>query len=129
MRELRGGAAPTLASVDRVRSWMHRFADEPDRIAIAWLLAHDDTATPFGLQAVFAFWTDDDAVQKLDETTFLTAPEAGAFLEMSHKTLDGYRVGGGGPAFHRFGNRVVYARFDLEAWVRARRRRRGSTVA
>ena len=117
VRELRYGAGPTLASVDGVRSWMHRFADEADRIAIAWLLAHDDAAAPLGLQAVVAFWTD-DAVRMLDETTFLTVPEAAAFLEMSQRTLNGYRVSGGGPAFHRFGNRIVYARFDLEAWVR-----------
>ena len=96
VRELRSGASPALASVDRVRSWMHRFANESDRTAIAWLLAHDDAATPSGLDAVFASWTDATAVQKLDETTFLTVPEAAAFLEMSRKTLDGYRVVGGG---------------------------------
>ena len=26
------------------------------------------------------------------------------------------RVTGEGPAFHKFGGRVLYARFDLEAW-------------
>ena len=68
VRELRRGASPALASVDRVRSWMRRFASESDRTAIAWLLAHDDTPTPSGLHAVFASWTDATAVQKLDET-------------------------------------------------------------
>ena len=28
--------------------------------------------------------------------------------------MDGYRVSGAGPAFHRFGNRVRYSRSDLE---------------
>jgi len=29
------------------------------------------------------------------------------YLGLSHRTLDGYRVSGDGPAFHRFGNRVT----------------------
>ncbi|MCY4480946.1 MAG: hypothetical protein OXB97_13740 [Rhodospirillales bacterium] len=38
-----------------------------------------------------------------------------------HRTLDGYRVSGNGPAFHRFGNRVRYRRSDLDAWAAKRR--------
>ena len=31
------------------------------------------------------------------------------------------RVTGGGPAFYRFGNRVRYARADVDAWAAERR--------
>ena len=130
VRELRGGTSTTLESAHRVRTWMRGFADELDRAAIAWLLANDAPTPPYGLQAVFAPWTDDHrGVGRLDESTFLTVRETAALLGFSPRTLDGYRVTGDGPAFHKFGSRVLYARFDLEAWVRAKRPRSVSSVA
>ena len=121
VRDLRNGASPTLDIVERVRSWMHGFADEFERTGIAWLLASDVTVPPYGLPAAFPPWTGDDAgIGKLDERTFLTAHEAAPFLGVSIQTLKHYRVTGGGPAFHKFGGRVLYARFDLEAWARMR---------
>jgi len=47
--------------------------------------------------------------------------EAAAWLGLSPRTLDRYRVSGDGPAFHRFGSRVRYLAADLEAWASARR--------
>ena len=130
VRELRSGTSPTLESVHRVRTWMHGFANELDRTAIAWLLANDAPAPPYGLCAVFAPWTDDDGdVGTLDERTFLTVHETAALLGLSPRTLDGYRVTGHGPAFHRFGSRVLYARYDLEAWVKVKRPRKVASVA
>ena len=124
VQDLRNGASPTLDSVERVRSWMHGFADEFERAGIAWLLASDIRVPPYGLPAAFPPWTeDDDGVGKLDETTFLTTDEAAGFLGVSFQTLKHYRVTGEGPAFHKFGGRVLYARFDLEAWSKARHRR------
>ena len=123
VRELKTGASPTLESVHRVRSWMHGFAEESDRLAIAWLLASDAAVPPYGLHAVFAPWTGDERrVGRLDERTFLTVSEAATLLGLSGRTLTQYRAAGKGPVSHRFGNRVVYARFDLEAWMMARRR-------
>ena len=130
VRELRSGTSPTLERAHRARTWMHGFADELDRTAIAWLLANDVPTPPYGLCAVFAPWTDDDRdVGRLDESTFLTVRETAALLGLSPRTLDGYRVTGDGPAFHRFGSRVLYARFDVKAWVRAKRSRRVSSFA
>lgn len=130
VRELRSGSSPTLESVHRVRTWMRGFADELDRPAIAWLLANDATAPPYGLHAVFVPWTyDDRGMGKLDQRTFLTVRETAALLGLAPRTLNGYRVTGDGPAFHKLGTRVLYARFDLEAWVKAKRRRRVSSVA
>ena len=61
-----------------------------------------------------------------DENGFVTTRRAAAYLGLSHRTLDGYRVSGAGPAFHRFGNRVRYRRSDLDVWAA---RRRATTTA
>ena len=124
VRELRNGSSPTLDSVERVRSWMHDAVDDFQRPGIAWLLASDVTVPPYGLGAAFPPWSEDDAsIGKLDGKTFLAEREAAAFVGLSHRTLTRYRVTGGGPVFHKFGSKVLYARFDLEAWLRTRRRR------
>ena len=74
VRDLRKGASPTLDVVERVRSWMHGFADEFERTGIAWLLASDITVPPYGLPAAFPPWTgDDEGIHKLDEGTFLSS--------------------------------------------------------
>ncbi len=50
-------------------------------------------------------------------TCYLTNNEAAAFLRLSPRTLEKHRVIGGGPRFHKFGRRVMYALSDLEAWA------------
>ena len=55
------------------------------------------------------------------EPEFMDTRAAAAWLGLSHRTLEGFRVSGGGPEFHRFGNRVRYRRSDLEAWAAERR--------
>src|SRR5690606_8379389 len=49
--------------------------------------------------------------------SYLTNNEAAAFLRLSPRTLEKQRVIGGGPRFHTFGQRVMYALTDLEAWA------------
>ena len=61
-----------------------------------------------------------------DESGFFDTRRAAAYLGLGPRTLDGYRVSGAGPAFHRFGNRVRYCRSDLDAWAA---RRRATTTA
>ena len=56
-----------------------------------------------------------------DDSGFFNTRRAAAYLGLSHRTLDGYRVSGEGPAFHRFGNRVRYRRSDLDLWAANRR--------
>jgi len=48
---------------------------------------------------------------------YLTNSEAAAFLRLSPRTLEKQRVIGGGPRFHKFGRRVMYALADLESWA------------
>lgn len=51
---------------------------------------------------------------------YLTNDEAATFLKLSPRTLEKQRVRGDGPAFRKFGRRVVYAIADLEAWANER---------
>ncbi|MCY1363921.1 hypothetical protein D9M69_507030 [compost metagenome] len=51
---------------------------------------------------------------------YLTNDEAAALLRLSPRTLEKQRVIGGGPRFHKFGRRVMYAMADLQAWADAR---------
>ena len=53
---------------------------------------------------------------------YFSTREAAEWLGLSPRTLDRYRVSGGGPAFHRFGSRVRYLAEDLDDWASARRR-------
>ena len=113
---LRRGASFRLSTVARARAWMAREASAPARAAMrravadAPLLgeAHDDT--PQG---------DRDMNHANGE--FLSTRKAAAALGLSPRTLDRYRETGRGPAYHRFGQRIVYRRGDLEAWATKRR--------
>jgi len=57
------------------------------------------------------------ALQASPAPRYLTNNEAAAFLRLSPRTLEKQRVIGGGPRFHKFGRRVMYALTDLEAWA------------
>ena len=55
--------------------------------------------------------------------TYLNTQQAAAHLGLSHRTLESYRVKGGGPPFLTYCNRIHYLRRDLDAWaVKSRRR-------
>ena len=50
-------------------------------------------------------------------TKFMIQAEAADYLRVSERTLERWRVLGGGPKFRKFGRRVVYGTADLEAWA------------
>jgi hypothetical protein len=54
---------------------------------------------------------------------YLPTISAAEYLNISPRTLEKFRVVGGGPAFHKFGRRCLYHLSDLEAWAANRRRR------
>lgn len=58
-----------------------------------------------------------------DERNYLSTRRAAEWLGLSPRTLDRYRVTGGGPVYHLFGTAVRYLRDDLDAWAETRRRR------
>lgn len=43
--------------------------------------------------------------------------EASAALRLSERTLERFRVSGGGPMFVKAGRRVLYREADLEEWI------------
>jgi predicted DNA-binding transcriptional regulator AlpA len=57
------------------------------------------------------------------ERRFLTTAESADILGMSERTLEGWRVRGGGPAYRRFGRSVRYTMADLLAWAQENTRR------
>ena len=48
----------------------------------------------------------------------LTTMEAAAYVRLSHRTLERYRVTGEGPTFVKLGRRVFYPRAELDKWIR-----------
>ena len=58
-----------------------------------------------------------------DGTTYLSTREAAKHLGLAPRTLDRYRITGGGPVYHLFGTAVRYLREDLDHRAKTRRRR------
>jgi hypothetical protein len=56
------------------------------------------------------------------DSAFLNAGEAAAWLRVSGVTLARWRIQGRGPAFRKFGRRVVYSKSDLLSWADAQSR-------
>ena len=117
---LRAGASPRLKTVDRVRAWMAGHASAAERRAIGGAVS--------GRVPAAANTHEGADGMAVTDTLYMSGREAAAFLGLSPRTLDRYRVNGEGPAFHKFGSRVRYARADLEAWASARRRTSTSDV-
>jgi excisionase family DNA binding protein len=47
----------------------------------------------------------------------LTQAETAELLRLSERTLERWRVTGGGPVFCKLGKRVLYRKADLEKWI------------
>ena len=112
---LRRGASPRLDTAERVRAWMAARCTEAERGAIR---AGLDGEPPKAME----FDTGGDAEVNDTPTQYMGTREAAAVLGLSPRTLDRYRVTGEGPAFHKFGTRIRYARTDLKDWAAKRRR-------
>ncbi len=130
---LRRGASPRLTTVDRVRAWMAANANEEEAREIRARVADENpftgTMTADSLDAPPApagrgadLEEEGGTCMNGNGSNYLNTREAAAWLSLSPRTLDRYRVSGDGPAFHRFGGRVRYAVADLEEWASARRR-------
>ena len=114
VRRLRQGASPRLDTCDRVSAWMESQASEAERLAVRAAVEDGVPAGPVDCAKQWEAKMDDDAI-------YMGTRELAAFLGLSPRTLDRYRVSGAGPKFHKFGNRVRYARADVEAWAAERR--------
>jgi excisionase family DNA binding protein len=47
----------------------------------------------------------------------LTQAETAELLRLSERTLERWRVTGGGPVFVKLGKRVLYRKADLDEWI------------
>ena len=127
------GASPRLRTVDRVRAWMAANANAEETRAIRARVADEDpfagTTMPGSSDAPLppagsGADLEQEGGTQMNENgkNYLNTREAAAWLNLSPRTLDRYRVSGDGPVFHRFGGRVRYQIADLETWASARRR-------
>ena len=57
-----------------------------------------------------------------NKTRYLDTVQAAKHLGLSVRTLNRYRVSGGGPVFLRLGGRVRYLREELDRWAESRPR-------
>lgn len=62
----------------------------------------------------------DEVAPRASDAPFLTEAEAARLLRISERSLQRWRVEGGGPRYVRAGRRVLYRRSDLEGWAEGR---------
>jgi len=139
VRKLTTGAAPRLSTVEKVQAWMraNRGAFEhtpgaqdqdaaeqpsPDRSSApdhheepAEALADPPPSDDTRPRGTTVYTKDGPQV-------ILTTREAAALLTLATRTLERYRVKGGGPRYLKIGGTVRYARLDLLEWVLTMRR-------
>lgn len=60
--------------------------------------------------------------------TFMTPKETAKELRSSERSLERHRANGTGPAFVKFGRRVLYRVSDVQAWAKANTFRNTSAV-
>lgn len=57
----------------------------------------------------------------MDKPNYLSRAMAADYLGLSVRTMDRFRVAGGGPLFWKGGSRVLYDQNDLDIWVSERK--------
>ena len=113
---LRRGASFRLTTVERARAWMTGQACAGARAAMRGAVAG---APLLGEAEHGVSQGDCDMTHANGE--YLSTRRAAAALGLSPRTLDRYRETGKGPAYHRFGQRIVYRQGDLDDWAAKRR--------
>lgn len=58
----------------------------------------------------------------MDDSVFLNQTATAKILSVSERSLERWRLEGTGPAYRKFGRRVLYAHADLIEWADQRRR-------
>ena len=113
MNWLRRGGVPRLPTVDKARAWMATNASVEEARAIRILVSGDEPITQDSFKGEHGMGNG--------TYKYMSTRDVAAFLGLSPRTLDRYRVSGDGPDFHKFGNRVRYLRVNVESWAEERR--------
>ena len=122
---LRLGGSPHLATLDKCREWMREQVGTNDRWAICNAVAVK-SANGAGAHAYPALLLEtlrsqgEQAMKR--HTVLLNTEQAAAALDLSPRTLERYRVVGGGPRYRKVGRWVRYLPSDLERWLNSRGR-------
>jgi len=69
------------------------------------------------------------AANVFSDSPFLAETEAARFLRVSPRTMQRWRLSGGGPVFRRHGRHVVYSKLDLVEFSESSARRSTSEAA
>ena len=137
--KLRTGASPRLSTVEQVQAWMR--ANRSGLEHTPGAQDQDDGARPSPDRSsdpdhheepaeALADPSSSDEVRPRGTTVYtkdgpqviLTTREAAALLTLAPRTLERYRVKGGGPRCLQIGGTVRYVRLDLLEWVLTKRR-------
>ena len=117
VERLRSGASPYLSSVDRVRGWMRAQVRPAERLDILAAVA-EAISCPAGAEPRLASIPALNGGAPMNgHPKLLTTEEAAAWLGLSPRTLECYRIRGEGPRFRKIGRWVRYLEADLEAWL------------
>ena len=114
---LRAGASPWLTTIDRVRCWIQRQLPPGDRRSYLDGIAE---ATGFASQSASggaAAYAQNGERRMTTPPKLMTTAAAADYLGLSPRTLERYRVTGGGPRFRKIGRWVRYVPADLANWL------------
>ena len=122
---LREGASPTLGTLDGVRGWMGAHSTVAERKAIGAVTLHESWSLfgDVGRKGPIAACGNGQGDRRMtSEQKYFDTRDAARYLGLKPRTLEGLRLVGDGPPYHKFGRGVRYLCEDLDAWARTRRR-------
>ena len=124
VRRLREGSSPRLKTVDRMRAYMKQTASSEEWRMIEAAAGKEppDEEVSAGDGASPAEDPDAPSTAAGIRPLYWTVTELAGVLRMKRGTLDKYRVHGNGPPFHKLRGHILYARADVEKWLKKRRR-------
>ena len=123
---LQKGSSPRLKTVDRMRAWMKRNATAEQWRMIEVAAREEPRGEESGGEDAASAASEEKAVEAGEaKPLFWTVKELAKVLRMSRCTLDRYRTDGVGPRYRKTRGKVLYARADVDEWLK--RRGRSST--
>ena len=117
---LREGVSPLLGTLDQARRWMGRHSSAAERRAITTEMVREDRTAGIAIGRrgpLTAKPRTRGGNTMTNGRTYMSTREAAAYLRLKRRTLETYRVTGGGPPYRRFGRHVRYEIDDLDEWA------------